>query len=219
MAEAICGYGCGKPSKHTLGNGRFCCEQRFTLCEAYRKRAALRQTGTGNSFYGKQHSAEVRREMSESRLGEANAFYGKRHTEATKAIVSRSRSGQCCGSDNPTFGKVRPESVKRAISETRIQKGIAKGRSNPNWRHGQCKLRQRDMSTAKYKLWRQSVLLRDDFTCCFCHKRGGDLEVDHIKPWAFFPELRHDPANGRVLCVTCHRKTFKEVFKWRDISR
>jgi len=59
----------------------------------------------------------------------------------------------------------------------------------------------------EYKAWRKTVLIRDDYTCVFCNKRGGKLHVDHIKQFAFYPDLRFDINNGRVLCVTCHKKT------------
>lgn len=58
----------------------------------------------------------------------------------------------------------------------------------------------------------------NSYTCCFCGKRGGDLEADHIKPWAYFPELRYDLGNGRTLCVLCHRSTFKDIEKYKGGS-
>ena len=59
----------------------------------------------------------------------------------------------------------------------------------------------------RYKLWREAVFTRDEYTCQFCGKIGGDMQADHIKPFALFPELRFDTDNGRTLCKPCHRKT------------
>lgn len=59
----------------------------------------------------------------------------------------------------------------------------------------------------KYKLWKESVFKRDNFTCQICFCRGGDKQADHIKPFALFPDLRFDLDNGRTLCVPCHRET------------
>jgi 5-methylcytosine-specific restriction endonuclease McrA len=55
--------------------------------------------------------------------------------------------------------------------------------------------------------WRKAVFERDDYTCQMCGIRGTQLNADHIKPFRFFPALRWELANGRTLCVPCHRKT------------
>lgn len=64
--------------------------------------------------------------------------------------------------------------------------------------------------------WRMAVFKRDNFICQFCKNRGGYLEADHIKPWAYFPKLRFELSNGRTLCRKCHDKTkisYKEMRK------
>ncbi len=60
----------------------------------------------------------------------------------------------------------------------------------------------------EYYHWRKQVYDRDRHTCvlCGCNK-SGSLEADHIKPFAYYPDLRFDVSNGRTLCKDCHRKT------------
>lgn len=65
--------------------------------------------------------------------------------------------------------------------------------------------------------WRKSVFERDDYTCQICLKKGSYLEADHIKPWAFFPELRYELSNGRTLCRPCHDKTKIAYTKMREM--
>jgi len=76
------------------------------------------------------------------------------------------------------------------------------------------------MSRTEYKNWRKAVFERDNYACQHpgCDKRGGWMNADHIKPWAYYPELRYDVNNGRTLCVEHHRLTFKDVFKHRKIG-
>lgn len=60
--------------------------------------------------------------------------------------------------------------------------------------------------TNEYKKWRKDVLERDNGKCVLCGL-NKNVEVDHIKPLALFPELALKIANGRVLCSKCHKKT------------
>ena len=69
----------------------------------------------------------------------------------------------------------------------------------------------------RYKMWKKSVLERDGYKCVQC---GGieSLQVDHIKEFAWYPELRFDVNNGRVLCYECHRKTDTWGPRYRSCS-
>lgn len=72
-------------------------------------------------------------------------------------------------------------------------------------------------------IWRKAVFERDNYTCQICSARNGKgvgdirLEADHIKPWAYFPELRFDINNGRTLCRPCHDTTKKSYQEMRRI--
>ena len=57
----------------------------------------------------------------------------------------------------------------------------------------------------EYKLWRNAVFERDNYTCQVCGARGVKVNAHHRKQYAFFPELRYDPDNGVTLCVPCHK--------------
>lgn len=65
--------------------------------------------------------------------------------------------------------------------------------------------------------WRKAVFARDNFTCQTCNIRGTYLEADHIKPFAYFPELRLELSNGRTLCRKCHDKTKLSAKKMKEI--
>ena len=71
------------------------------------------------------------------------------------------------------------------------------------------KSRLRDLikRTPEYKTWRRSVFERDKYTCQMCAVRGGELQADHIRPFAYFPDLRFELSNGRTLCRACHKST------------
>lgn len=67
------------------------------------------------------------------------------------------------------------------------------------------------------KTWRKAIFVRDDYTCQVCNVRGTYLEADHIKPWAYFPELRFELSNGRTLCRACHDKTKMSAKRMKEI--
>lgn len=90
------------------------------------------------------------------------------------------------------------------------QKASARLRCGPKsnlWRGGKSSKNKKIRGSVEYMLWRKSVFERDDYTCVWCGKRGVTIHADHIKPFAFFPELRFAIDNGRTLCIECHRTT------------
>lgn len=106
-----------------------------------------------------------------------------------------------------TKEKIRQKAIGRKIPlEVRKRMG-SPGSKNSGWIDGRTPENKRQRRTVEYKLWRKAVYERDNYTCQECGKRGGETHADHIKPFALFPELRTSIANGRTLCVPCHRKT------------
>lgn len=70
------------------------------------------------------------------------------------------------------------------------------------------------------KLWKkisEEVLKRDDYTCFYCGKRGGILEIDHILPVS--KGGNDDLSNLVTACRKCNRqkkdKMINEFIEWR----
>ena len=95
-----------------------------------------------------------------------------------------------------------------------------KGKHNPSisgknsrwWKGGITPINRAIRTSLEYKIWRQAVFERDNYTCRFCKTRSKKkkkviLNADHIKPFALFPELRFAIDNGRTLCTDCHKTT------------
>ncbi|MCK9355127.1 MAG: HNH endonuclease [Gallionella sp.] len=96
------------------------------------------------------------------------------------------------GEGNPMWGKINVAML---------------GDKNHNWKGGITHINKKIRESFDYEEWRTKVFQRDDYTCQHCGQIGGYLQADHIKPFAFFLELRFDVSNGRTLCLKCHRKT------------
>lgn len=105
-------------------------------------------------------------------------------------------------------GKSNHRYGKKTSNETRMKLSKAlSGEKNHFWKGGITSINKKIRGSLEYRIWRENVFERDNWTCVFCFKRGGRLNADHIKPFAYFPELRLDLNNGRTLCMACHRKT------------
>jgi 5-methylcytosine-specific restriction endonuclease McrA len=99
------------------------------------------------------------------------------------------------------LGKKFSEETKRKMSIARRKE------NNANWQGGITPIHAAIRNSKEYVLWRKAVFERDNHTCIWCGKRGGNLHADHIKPFAQYPELRFAIDNGRTLCIPCHRTT------------
>ncbi len=155
----------------------------------------LKKIGLANK--GRKISPEARKKMSLAKLGKTypNSHKGK----VIKCPV--------CGVEKYKY----PRDLRRVktsfCSRVCAYKFQDKGKTSE-------KMRIRD--SKEYKLWREAVFKRDNYQCIWCglHGRKGAkvgkrviLHADHIKPFAYFPEVRFAIDNGRTLCRECHWKT------------
>lgn len=153
---------------------------------------------------GKKHSPET--------IAKKKLF---RHTEEAKRKIKENNPKFWLGKKRPNLfdaralqrlrdvnlGAVRTPEQRRLLSEQRI------GEKGSNWQGGKTDMNEFARRSVEYRLWREAVFARDNWTCQDCGLRGCELNADHIKPFALFPELRYAIDNGRTLCVPCHRKT------------
>lgn len=127
---------------------------------------------------------------------------GKKHSEVSKKKMSEYHKG------NP---------VKHWLGKTPTH---MVGSKNPSYIDGRYPEKARLRKSREYELWRKSVYERDNYTCVWCGARGEkgkrvQLNADHIKPFADYPELRFAIDNGRTLCVPCHKTTDSYMNRWQ----
>jgi len=61
-----------------------------------------------------------------------------------------------------------------------------------------------------YKIWRELVYERDNFTCQKCFVKGGEMNAHHIQNFSDNEELRFNIDNGITFCRECHYKFHSE---------
>lgn len=108
----------------------------------------------------------------------------------------------CLGIENgrKRIGIPRSHAVRNKLSSA------FRGSKSHFWRGGVTKTNALIRESTAYTQWREAVLKRDKYACVDCGS-GKKLQADHIKQFAYFPELRFELSNGRTLCEPCHRKT------------
>jgi|SRR3989304_3009459 len=97
---------------------------------------------------------------------------------------------------------IKTEEHRRKLSEK--NKGKNKGKNNSNWKGGITKENFKIRNSLEIKLWRKSVLERDNFTCQKYGIKGGKLHSHHINNFADFSELRFAIDNGIALSDKAH---------------
>jgi len=82
----------------------------------------------------------------------------------------------------------------------------------PQWGRYECR-----SYTNEWMKLRKAILKRDEYTCYYCHQKGGKLEVDHKIPLC--RGGNNDPDNLVAACRACNRqkhdKTDREYLDYR----
>ncbi len=168
---------------------------------------------------GRKHTEESKRKMSLTRKGlgikpplnfkpkiKKICEYCRKIYEILPCHSKRKYCSIFCSNKGKNLGRHHSYEWRLKLSLRR------KGKNNPAYIDGRNKRNRRSRKSLKYKIWRENVFKRDNYTCLWCGARNGNgkdviLQADHIKPWALYPKLRYRVDNGRTLCFPCHKKT------------
>ncbi len=180
------------------------------------------------------HSLETRLKIGESNTGLRKGIKNPRHSawmrlhQPFKGVPKSDEHKRKIGLSNSKAlkGRKLPRSVVEKIRRSQVavkanplyRAAISRklrGSRSHLWRGGRTSSNKLIRGSFEYRSWRQAVFARDDWTCLWCGKRGGELNADHIKSFADYPNLRFVINNGRTLCVPCHKRTESYMNRWK----
>ena len=101
--------------------------------EETRKKLSQANKGENNPMYGKTHTENTRKKMSQANKGEKHPMYGKHHTDATRKKMSQASKGENNpmygkrGKDSQRYGKHHTDETRQKLSESK------KGEKHPNY--------------------------------------------------------------------------------------
>jgi len=95
------------------------------------KKNSVMFSGPGNPFYGKHHTNETKKKISDFHKGNQYAK-GAVRSEETRKKISEARKGKYLGEDSFWYGKHHTEETRKKIGEA--NKGKLKGDKNPSKR-------------------------------------------------------------------------------------
>ena len=140
---------------------------------------------------------------------------GYKMSEETKRKISLSKKGSVAWNKGISSGfALHPENINKIPHNKGkkcpwVKNPVMKGKDNPNWKGGISGENKSIRSSIEYRLWREAVFSRDNWTCQICSTKGNRLHAHHIKAFAKFPELRLAIDNGVTLCKQCHKEIHK----------
>ena len=151
-----------------------------------------------------------------------NALKGKQMTKEFGERISKRCKGKTI---EELYGKEKAKEVREKWKQNKI---MPKGETHYNWKGGVTPFNRKLRTSSMWKIWRELVFLRDNFTCqnpnCeFCHNKiGVMLHPHHKKPISLYPELAFNVGNGITYCKEYHinsKLLHKNIIKSQSIKR
>ena len=160
--------------------------------------------GEKHPMWGKKHSEEIRKKMSEKCKGSHLGPFTKKHRRNMKLAA-----------------KTRKRPPPFTAEHRRHQGESHKGAKSHLWKGGITAINHAIRHSFAYRQWHSDVFTRDNWACVNCQKTNVRFDAHHVKSFASICRKHKikslqqgldcaelwDINNGQTLCVPCHKLT------------
>jgi len=148
--------------------------------------------GEKHYLFGKHHSEETKEKIRQKAVGRPSARKGKKHSEESKKLMSESKKGKMVGINNPMYGKRHSEETKEKM---RKPKHLGCLPSKGNLHHSEEtkeKMRQKALGRPSQ---RKGVILSEEIKRKMSESKKG--KVSYTKNWLVtFPDNHQEEIDN-----------------------
>lgn len=125
-----------KKCSYNIAEDAFCPIKGVKMSDESRQKMSKARRGNLNHFYGRKHSKESIKKISNNRqgkcVGRLNPFYGKTHSDEILLLLTLKAIKKPCKIDNISYNSAKEASVKLGINYTTI-KGRLRNKNFKNY--------------------------------------------------------------------------------------
>jgi len=136
---------------------------------------------------------EYRTHMSEVHLGQKAWNKGKKTGIIPKTAFKKGEVSLRKGTHWSDETRKKYKKTRKGLPNFKRRRNVHKIDESKIWR-----------TRIEYRLWREAVFARDNWTCQKYRIKGGKLHPHHIQNFAQYPELRFAIDNGITLSKKAH---------------
>ena len=168
--------------------------------------------------YKRQNTEEIKKISNNLICKTCGKRYELKPQRCLKYLRTRKFCSRNCYFKSKEFLNAKHSANSGTFKNGHLPVRIQNGSLNSMWKGGISHPNRLIRAGKNFRLWREAVFARDNWTCQKTETKGGKLHPHHIQNFAQFPELRFAIDNGITLSEKAH-KEFHKIYGKNNNTR